>query len=104
MGEGSVGVSLQPLHADVFVADDAAGVVGLEGEGAFVEFAGELRAGLLAGGFGVFHHGLAINLHGDLVALHDDVLSPPLVILGGGFLDVHDVVAMMVMFGSVLSA
>ena len=46
----TVGGLVEPLHADVFVADDAAGVVGLEGEGAFVKLAGELRAGLLSAG------------------------------------------------------
>jgi hypothetical protein len=51
--------------------------VSLEGEGAFAELALKIFPGLGAGRFVVFQYGFAIDLHGDFVALEDDVLRPP---------------------------
>src|SRR5262249_54908726 len=85
-------VWLQAFDADVFDANDAFGIVGLKRKGALVEFAGKLLARLHAGGFGVFEHHLAVNLHGDLVAFHDDVLRPPAIVGGGGAGEVDDVI------------
>ena len=78
------------FDADVLVADHALGVVRLQGEGALAELAFEILAGLGAGRLDVLQHLLAVNQHGDAVALDDDLLGLPLAILGGAEADVDD--------------
>jgi hypothetical protein len=72
--------------------DFAAGVMGLEGEGAGAEFALEILARLRAGRFGVLQHDHVVDLHGHLVALDDDRLGPPFIVLRRGVAEVHDIV------------
>src|SRR2546425_8893739 len=73
--------SIQPFHADVFVADDAVGIVGLESERSAGQLAGVFRSRLGAGWLGVLQEIFPVNFHRDLVSLHDDVLGPPLMVL-----------------------
>src|SRR5262245_9909204 len=84
--------SLQALHADVLVADDTFRIVGLEGKGAFAEFARVFCSGLGAGRFVVFQHCLAIDLDGDFFPFDDDVLRPPLVVLRRSERDIRQAV------------
>src|SRR6266545_396463 len=84
--------SIEPLHPDVFVADDAFWIMRLQGEAALIQFAGKLFAGLSSGRLGVFQDGLSINLHRHLVVLHDDVLRPPLVVLRRSGSDVYNII------------
>src|SRR4051794_35311092 len=83
---------IQALDPDVFVMDHALGIVGLQSEGAFVEFAGEIGTGFCAGGFVIFHYGFAVDLHGYLPAFYDDVLGPPLLIFGDGEANINEAV------------
>jgi hypothetical protein len=79
---------LEAFHADVAVADGAFGVVALEGEGAFGEFASEVAGSLDARGFVVLEDALSIDDECDATVLDDDFLSPPFAVLGGGATDV----------------
>ena len=51
----------------------------LQGEAAGTD----LAAALDALGLGVIEHRLAVDLHHDVLTADDDVLLPPLVVLGG---------------------
>src|SRR5947208_8566722 len=84
--------SVQPLDADVLVADDALGVVALQGKSAFIEFTREVLAGLRARRFVVLQDSFPIHQHRNAVALHDDFLRPPLPVLGWSLGDVHQTV------------
>src|ERR1039458_10094662 len=82
------GSSVEPLHADVLVADHTAGVVRLQGEGALTQLVLEILAGLCPGRLVVLEELLAINQHRDHVALHDDLLRPPFAVHRRGARDV----------------
>ncbi len=64
----------------------------LQSESAFVELVCKLSPGLLAGWFRIVNHCLSIYFDGDMVASDNDVLSPPLLVLGGGCPHIDDVV------------
>ncbi len=66
--------------------------MGLEGDGAFVELAGEAFAGLGSWAFGVGENDLAVDPNGDRIAFDRDVLLPPFVILCGGDAEIGHVV------------
>jgi hypothetical protein len=76
-------VSVEPLDADILVADHAFGIMRLEGEGPFIQHARVILAWLGAERLGVLEQDLVVDLHRHFPSLADDVLGPPLVILGG---------------------
>ena len=81
---------VQAFDADVFVADDAFGVVGLQGECALAEaFAAPVKR---HGRFVVFENGFAVDFDRDLAVANNDVLGPPLVIFAGRQADIAEAV------------
>ena len=82
----------ETFDSDVFVVDDALGVMRLECEGSFVQLAGIIFARFGVAWLDVFHDDFIIHFHGHLVAFDGDGLGPPFVILGGRFFHVVNVV------------
>src|SRR5688572_4827203 len=74
--------SIEALHADVLIVNDAFRIVRLKGESAFGKSLA--TSGRRNRGFVVFDDVFTIDLHGDLAPPDDDVLGPPLVVPGGG--------------------
>src|SRR5256885_15008933 len=72
--------------------DDASGIVALQGEGTLIEFPGKILARLRACGFVVFEDAFSINQDSHAVALDDNLLGPPLVILCRGLGNVYQAV------------
>lgn len=77
---------LDPQLAEI---NEAAGIVALQGDGAFAE---AFCLFLVILGLGPFVDDLAIDGHGDLLALDLDVVGEPFVILVAGLLEVLDAV------------
>ena len=82
--------SVETFHSDVLKVNDTSRIVCLQCESAFVELSRELLASLCAFRFGVFHYRFAINVDRDRVALHDDVLGKPHVVLRWSWVHVFD--------------
>ena len=85
----------QPFDLDIAVINGTAGVVGLEGEGAFADATAGLDAFVLGESlrvFGVVGGDFVVDFDDDVVALDDDFILEPLVVFGGGFENLGDVI------------
>jgi len=80
------------FHTDVFVAHDAFGIMSLKRESPLAEFALEIFSGLRARRFEILQRDLSVHHHGDLTTFDDDLLCPPLAVLGERLTDIRDAV------------